>query len=101
MIKHIVCWTLKEFAENNSALENAKIMKKEGEALMGKIEGLLSIELSYNLLDSTTLDAQLVLQTVHSSKEALAEYQKYPDHVALGEFAKKVVSSRVAIDYEI
>ena len=38
MIKHIVMWKLKDFAEGGSKLENAKKIKDMLEALKDKIE---------------------------------------------------------------
>ena len=48
MIRHIVWWTLKPEAEGRSAAENAELMKKAARGLIGKIPGLLSLDISGN-----------------------------------------------------
>ncbi len=101
MIKHIVCWTFKDFAEDASGLENAEKMKKWGYELIDKVDVIESLEMSMKILDSSTIPTQLVLQTTHKTAEDLSAYQMHPEHKKLGEFAKKVTASRQAIDYEI
>lgn len=101
MIKHIVWWTLKEEAENATAAENAAKMIAMGDGLRGEIPALLSIEMTTNILSTSTVEAEVVLQTTHNTAEDLKAYAEDPKHVLLGEFAKKVVKTRAAIDYEI
>ncbi len=101
MLKHIVWWTLKEEAENATAKENALKIKEIGEALTSQIDTVESIEIAVNICETTTVDAQVVLQSVHKSKEDLQAYNVHPEHQKLVEFIKKVVSSRSALDYEI
>ncbi len=101
MIKHIVWWTLKDEAEGRSANENAVLLKEKLENLQGKIDGLVSIEVSYNFKAGTTVPANLVLQSVHISEEALQIYASHPLHVDVASFLKKLVLERQAIDYEI
>lgn len=101
MIKHIVWWTLKDNAENASAAENGLKIKSIGEALMGKISTLKTIEISVEIQETTTIPTQVVLQSSHENMEALAEYNAHPEHQKLVEFIKKVVSSRNALDYNI
>ena len=101
MIKHIVWWTLKDTAENASAMENGLKIKEIGENLRGKINELKSIELSVKLQTTTTVPVGVVLQTTHDSMEDLKTYNEHPEHQKLVEFIKKVVDSRNAIDYEV
>ncbi len=101
MIKHIVWWTMQEQAENASAQENALKIKAHAESLIGKIETVNSLEVAVNIQSTTTVDAQVVLQSVHNSMEDLKAYNDHPLHQELVTFIKKVVSSRNAIDYEI
>ncbi len=101
MIKHIVWWTLQENAENATAQENALKIKEWAESLIGQIETVNSLEVSVNLQATTTVEAGLVLQSVHNSMDDLKAYNDHPKHQELVTFIKKVVSSRNAIDYEI
>ena len=101
MLKHIVWWTLKDEAEGNTAKENAKIVKALGEALATKIDTVKSIEIGIQIESTTTVDVQVVLQSTHENTQALEAYSQHPEHLKFGEFIKKVVSSRSAIDYTV
>ncbi len=101
MIKHIVWWTLQEEAENASASENALKIKEMAEALVNVIDEAISIEVSVKPQSTTTVEAQVILQSVHNSMEGLKAYSDHPEHQKLGAFIKKVATSRNAIDYEI
>ncbi len=98
MVKHIVWWTLKDGIALEETVKQIDVLAK---SLLGKIEGLQSIEVSANFASSTTEKADIILQSVHASKEALALYYPHPEHVKVGEFIKPLVASRNAIDYEI
>ncbi len=101
MIKHIVWWTLKEEEEGCGAAENALRIKREAEALLEKCPTLNSIEVSVAIQPTTTVAAEVVLQSSHDDTASLNAYNEHPEHQKLVAFIKKVVSSRNAIDYEI
>ena len=48
MVKHIVMWRLKENSCGNSKEENKKLIKEKLEALAGRIEGLIKIEVGFD-----------------------------------------------------
>ncbi|MEN9918114.1 MAG: hypothetical protein RL662_550 [Bacteroidota bacterium] len=100
MIKHIVCWKLKEQAEGNNKATNALLIKEKLEALQGKIEGLKHIEVGINIPEYPN-NYDVMLYSEIESKEALSFYQTHPLHQAVLPFVKEVVESRVAVDYEI
>lgn len=100
MIKHIVCWKLKEEAHGNSKPVNAQQIKEKLEALKGQIEGLISIEVGINIPEYPA-NHDVVLYSELESKEALEYYQNHPLHQALLPFIREAVSNRVAVDYEI
>ncbi len=100
MLHHIVWWTLKEEAEGKTAEENAQYLVELGNALAGKIEELISIEVSMNIVSTTTLPAHLVLHSTHKDPAALAAYATHPAHVEFGKALKPCVDSRQALDYE-
>lgn len=99
MIKHIVWWTLKEESEGGTVLENGRKAKEMLEGLLGQIDSLNSLEVSLAIEGTTTVEAQLVLQTSHADMEGLSAYANHPRHLEVVDFIKKVVSSRHAIDY--
>lgn len=100
MIKHIVCWKLKDEANGNDKSANAKQIKEKLEALKGQIEGLVNIEVGINIPEYPA-NYDVVLYSEVESKEALDHYQNHPLHQAVLPFVREVVVSRVAVDYEI
>lgn len=100
MIKHIVFWKLKETAHGNSKTENAKLIKDKLEALNGKINGLIRLEVGINFLESEA-NYDVALYSELDSKESLDIYQNHPLHQALLPFVREAVDGRVAVDYEL
>lgn len=98
MIKHIVMWKLKDEAHGNDKATNAGLVKEKLEALSGKIDGLLKIEVGIDFLGGGNFD--VVLYSELSSKEALNTYQNHPLHQAVLPFIREAVIDRKAVDYE-
>jgi microcompartment protein CcmK/EutM len=98
MIKHIVMWKLKDEAHGNDKATNAGLIKEKLEALSGKIDGLLKIEVGIDFLGGGNFD--VVLYSELSSKEALDTYQNHPLHQAVLPFIREAVMDRKAVDYE-
>lgn len=99
MIKHIVMWKLKDEAHGNDKATNAKLIKEKLEALNGKIDGLLKLEVGIDFLDGGNFD--VVLYSELSKKEDLDIYQNHPLHQALLPFVREAVVDRKAVDYEV
>lgn len=99
MIKHIVMWKLKDEAHGNDKATNARLVKEKLEALSGKIEGLLKIEVGIDFLGGGNFD--VVLYSELSSKEALNSYQNHPLHQAVLPFIREAVMDRKAVDFEV
>ncbi|WP_186429384.1 Dabb family protein [Clostridium sp. BSD9I1] len=100
MIKHIVMWKLKEFADGKEKQENAKIIKTGLENLKDKINELKFIEVGINV-NSSHQAYDIVLYSQFENMEDLNIYQNHPEHIKVGEFIKKVVNERVVVDYEV
>ena len=98
MIKHVVMWKLKDFAEGADRARNAKRVKIELEALKNLIPQIWHIEVGINVLESDA-SYDVVLYSVFKTQEDLDSYQKHPDHRAVAEFIGKVRESRVVVDY--
>lgn len=100
MVKHIILWSLDE---KYSAEEKEKIklgIKKELEALKGKIPGLIDIEVNKDGLASSTAD--LMLDSSFESEEALKSYSKNPLHVHVADtFVRPYTVKRSCLDFEI
>ena len=100
MIKHVVMWKLKDFAEGCSREENAKKIKSMLESLVGKIEQIVSLEVGVNICNSD-MAYDLVLITEFEDEQKLKEYSNHPEHVKVSDFVTKVRVSRVVVDYTV
>ncbi len=101
MIKHLVWWTLKDEAEGNTAIENARIMKEKLERQKGLVPSLKNMEVSTHFLASTTEHVQILMQTTHEDIAGLKAYAEDPEHKSCVEFIRKVVATRKAIDFVV
>lgn len=100
MVKHIILWQLKDelSSEEKTAAKNA--IKKGLESLAGKVPGLKEIKVNINPLE--TSNADIMLDSLMESFEALKGYAVHPEHVAVAEgTVKPNVKLRVCMDYEI
>ncbi len=98
MVRHIVAWN---YADGFTAEENRihkENMKRELENLINLIDGIKSIQLYADHLESS--DSDLLLDSVFESEEALKAYIIHPEHVRVGsEFVKPFVKNRKCIDF--
>ena len=93
MVKHIVLYTLKEGVEKEPAV---KMIASVLEPLVGKIPGLLHLEIRQNF---NGLD--YALYSEFESREALTSYATHPLHEeAKGHFFH-LLDQRFAADYEV
>ena len=97
MLKHIVMWNLKDSAAGNGKEENAAIIKERLEALVGKIDGLISLAVGRNITDG---GFDLCLVGEYRDRAALAFYRDHALHKAVQSFVHEVVTERVACDFE-
>ena len=94
MIKHIVMW---QFNEENKE-ENMAKAKEKLESLVGKIEGLLTLNIYDNVNEKNEYD--LLLETAHPSMEDVNFYQAHPDHKEVSKFIRSVIDKRGCVDFE-
>jgi hypothetical protein len=100
MIKHIVLWRLKEFAEGLPKQENALKVKAMLEDMRGKIPGMLKLEVGLNFEGSDSA-SDVSLYSEFESRNALDTYQIHPVHMKVKEFLPLVRTERRVIDYEV
>jgi hypothetical protein len=98
MIKHIVMFKLKEWAEGRDKAGNIEALKAKLEALPVQIEEIRFFEVGINSIEASVA-YDLVLVSHFESKEALYRYQKHPEHVLVAQFVGKVCESRIVVDY--
>lgn len=101
MIKHIVMWRLHEEANGNSKQENAEELKSRLEALIPKIDAIKSMEVGIGYNDAEGPVFDMVLTTLHDSKEELKKYAVHPDHQEAAAFAGSIAAERRVVDYEV
>lgn len=93
MVKHIVLYTLKEGVDKDEAV---KMIASHLEPLVGKIPGLLHLEIrrAYNGMD-------YALYSEFESAQALNDYAVHPLHQEAKKHFFHLLDSRVAADYEL
>ena len=93
MVKHIVLYRLKEGVDKQEAV---KLIASVLEPLVGKIPGLLHMEIrqAFQGMD-------YALYSEFESKEALVEYTKHPLHLEAKTHFAHLLDTRVAADYEL
>ena len=99
MIQHVVAWKLREQSESERA-ELVTEFRSRLDALVGVVPGLRSVALTEDVHD-TDANFDVVLISMHDTREALAVYQDHPDHVAIGRWYKDFVVTRAAVDSEV
>ncbi len=99
MIKHIVMWKVKP-EESASLQELAALFNEALQPLVGQIEGVLSIEVGADVLQ-TDASYDLALVATFEDLQALADYQPHPLHLNVVEhIIKPRICERVVIDFE-
>ena len=99
MIKHVVMWKLKNFAEGASKEENALLVKSKLEALKKKIKGIKVLEVGFNINKSPS-SYDVVLYAEFENMEDLNRYKTHHEHKKVGDFVGKVRIERKSVDYE-
>jgi hypothetical protein len=91
-------WRIKDDCEGRSKKATALLLKEELESMVGKIDGLRTLEVGVNV-NTSPAAYDLVLITEHSTLNDLQFYQEHPDHMAVGALVKASTTERVVIDY--
>ncbi|MGQ3685674.1 MAG: Dabb family protein [Candidatus Loosdrechtia sp.] len=100
MIKHIVMWKLKDFAEETNKTGNAVKIKELLESLKGKIPEIKHIEVGIDISRADS-SSDVVLYSEFDCLEDLDAYQKHPEHMNIVQFVKEVCVERRVADYEM
>lgn len=98
MVKHIVMWKLKEFAEGSEKRANAIKMKKMLEALSSVVPGAYKMEVGINY---NPAGYDVVLYSEFNDHDALEGYQVHPEHMRVKEFVQAVTSATAVADYMV
>ena len=96
MVKHVILWKLKEGVNKEEVKANAK---QALESLEGKIDGLISIKV--NTCGLASSNADMMLDSLFVSEEALKAYSIHPLHqAAANTFVRPFTAERFCLDYE-
>lgn len=94
MIKHIVCFKLKDASEE-SCLKTAQILK----SMQGNVPQINTIEVGVDFLHSER-SYDVILQVTVDDEKALNDYQNDPYHCdVVKKYIHSVRESSVAVDY--
>ena len=98
MVKHVILWTLKEDIEDKQSVKEAA--KNALEALVGKIDGLVSLKV--NICPLSTSNTEMMLDSEFTSFDALKGYATHPEHVFVADnYVRPFTASRACMDYEV
>lgn len=100
MIKHIVMWRLKDFANGVNKEENAKKLKSHLESLKSKIKEIKHIEVGINITISEAA-SDVVLYSEFDSMDDLEAYQRHPEHMKVVDFVNEIRLERRVVDYKV
>lgn len=98
MVHHIVLWNLKEDLSEQEKKEAALEIKRRLEAIADTAEGVISLKVLINDMDSSNKDIALISR--FENEEALKAYQVSPAHVEAGGYIRTVTTGRSCFDYE-
>lgn len=97
MVTHIVAWNLKPDLPDADKEQAALQIKEALEALDGRIDGLLHIEVLVDAKESSQRD--VMLYTEFTNEAALQNYQVHPEHVSASSFVKTMTVDRMCLDF--
>lgn len=100
MVKHVILWKLKEELSTKEKAMRASAMKEQLESLVGRVPGLVSLTIVTNGLASSNAD--VMLDSVLESEEALKGYAVHPAHVAVADgYVRPYTQVRMCMDYKL
>lgn len=99
MVRHLILWKLKESLTTDEKKAVLWDMKEHLEGLVGEIPGLVSLKIIINEMDSSNAD--VMLDSVLESEEALKSYQGHPSHVEVANtYVRPFTEVRMCLDYK-
>ncbi|MCF6270609.1 MAG: Dabb family protein [Melioribacteraceae bacterium] len=101
MIKHIVVFKLKDFANGKSKADNAEELKIRLLGLKDKIQEILEIEVGIKSDKAPDTNYDLILTTKFNGFDELDIYRVHPEHRKVVEFIGEITDDRIAIDFDI
>lgn len=100
MIRHVVMWKFKEFAEGKSKEEIMQYIKNSLMALRPLIPQIKLMEIGFDILH-TDMSYDMLLITEFDNLSDLEFYKNHPEHKKVSEYVAKVRTGRAVADCEI
>lgn len=99
MVRHVILWKLKETLSNEEKEKVTQEIKENLEALVGVVPGLISMDIIRQPLASSSAD--VMMDSLMESEEALKEYQTHPEHVKVADtYVRPFTEVRMCMDFE-
>lgn len=99
MLKHIVMWKFKEFADGALRTQNLHHAKTLFEALPAKIPQIKKLEVGSSV-EHSDQSYDFVLISEFENQDALKQYQIHPEHVKVVDYLGRVQTVKAVIDFE-
>lgn len=99
MIRHIIVLRHRDGFTPEENRENARKIQRELDRLKDVIPGI--VEFTVHIDPLPTSNADLLIDSLFVSEEALAAYQVHPEHVRAAEYIWSVMKDRTCIDYAL
>ena len=99
MIKHVVMWKFKPFAEGRTKEENLLLVKSMLEALPEKSDFLRSMQVNLNVNPKESMFDAVLLSEFDSLEDVL-RYREHPEHKKISSYVALVRDARASVDYE-
>ena len=100
MVRHVILWQLKDEIPGSEKEIVKKGIKEGLEGLKGKIEGLVEIKVNENPLPSSNAD--VMLDSLFESADALKNYSTHPAHVEVANGkVRPYTKARTCMDFEV
>jgi hypothetical protein len=100
VLRHIVMWKLKDFAEGADRAENAQKLKAKLEICRSIVKGQGHFEVG-TAQPGFDCTYDVVLVSDFDDKASLDAYQNHPRHLALKDFVAAIREARQCVDYEV
>lgn len=101
MVKHIILWKLRSEMSAEEKREAALAIKAGLEGLKGQVPGLLDIHVQIDGVLETS-NADIMLDSILESFDALKGYAVHPAHVAVANgVVRPNTEVRTCLDYEV
>ena len=100
MVRHVILWQLKDELSIEEKEEIKAGIKVGLEGLVGKVPGLKEVRVETKGLASSNAD--VMLDCLLESEEALKGYAVHPEHVAVADAkVRPYTKTRICLDFEI